>query len=133
MLEEIETKNLRLSSTKVQSLFYGLFDIKDFNMITNWRWHFYLKLEQGWIIQWPIAFCRTRSFMRAFFEPNNFIANLLSVGAKIFWSWFLTQPGFDSHETEFLEKEKIELLSYFILFMSIRVYPPLLTMRNILF
>ena len=55
------------------------------------------------MIQWPIAFWRTRSFIKAFFEPNNFMANLLSVGAKMFWSWFLTQPGLDSLETEFLE------------------------------
>ena len=61
-----------------------------------------LKLEQGWMIQCPISFCRTLSFISAFFDPNNFIANLLSVGAKMFCSWFLTQFGFDSLETEFL-------------------------------
>ena len=65
----------------------------------------YLKLEQGWMIQWPMAFCRTLSFIRAFLDPNNFIASLLSVGAKIFWSWFLTQPGLDSLETEFLQQK----------------------------
>ena len=62
----------------------------------------YLKLEQGWMIQWPMAFCRTLSFIRAFLDPNNFMASLLSVGAKIFCSWFLTHPGLDSLETEFL-------------------------------
>ena len=72
----------------------------------------YLKLEQGWIIQWPIAFCRTLSFIKAFFDPNNFIANLLSVGAKMFWSWFLTQPGFDSLETEFLRKDWTFIIFY---------------------
>ena len=61
-----------------------------------------LKLEQGWMIQCPISFCLTLSFISAFFDPNNFIANLLSVGAKMFCSWFLTQFGFDSLETEFL-------------------------------
>ena len=45
---------------------------------------FNLKLEQGWIIQCPISFCLTLSFIRAFFDPNNFIASLLSVGAKMF-------------------------------------------------
>ena len=76
-------------------------------------WHLYLKLEQGWIIQWPIAFCRTLSFIKAFFEPNNFIANLLSVGAKMFWSWFLTQPGFDSLETEFLRKKDLTFIIFY--------------------
>ena len=63
-----------------------------------------LKLEQGWMIQCPISFCLTLSFISAFFDPNNFIANLLSVGAKMFCSWFLTQFGFDSLETEFLAR-----------------------------
>ena len=67
--------------------------------------YYYLKLEQGWMIQWPMAFCRTLSFIRAFLEPNSFMASLLSVGAKIFWSWFLTQPGLDSLETEFLGRK----------------------------
>ena len=53
----------------------------------------YLKLEQGWIIQCPAAFCRTLSWMSAFFEPKSFIANLLSVGWNIFCNWFLTHPG----------------------------------------
>ena len=65
----------------------------------------YLKLEQGWMIQWPMAFCRTLSFIRAFLDPNNFMASLLSVGAKIFCSWFLTHPGLDSLETEFLGRK----------------------------
>ena len=50
------------------------------------------------MIQWPAAFCLTRSWMRAFFEPNNFIASLLSVGWKMFCNWFRTQPGLESLE-----------------------------------
>ena len=44
------------------------------------------------------------------------MASLLSVGAKMFWSWFLTQPGFDSLETEFLRKDLT-----FIIFYPLRV------------
>jgi hypothetical protein len=32
------------------------------------------------MIQWPAAFCRTLSWMSAFFDPKSFMANLLSVG-----------------------------------------------------
>lgn len=49
----------------------------------------HLKLEQGWITQWPAAFCRIRSFIRAFLLPNSFIASLLSVGWNRACSWFL--------------------------------------------
>ena len=56
------------------------------------------------MIQCPISFCLTLSFISAFFDPNSFIANLLSVGAKMFCSWFLTQFGFASLDTEFLNE-----------------------------
>ena len=74
--------------------------------------HTYLKLEQGWMIQCPMAFWRTRSFIKAFFDPNNFIASLLSVGANIFCSWFLTHPGLDSLETEFLKRHHLFALDH---------------------
>ena len=56
----------------------------------------YLKLEQGWIIQWPAAFCLTLSCIRAFLDPKSFIASLLSVGWNMLCRWFLTQPGLES-------------------------------------
>ena len=51
------------------------------------------------MIQCPAAFCLTLSCMSAFFDPNSFMASLLSVGWKMFCSWFLTQPGLASEET----------------------------------
>ena len=60
----------------------------------------YLKLEQGCMIQWPAAFCLTLSWMSAFLDPKSFMASLLSVGWKMFWSWLRTQPGLESEENE---------------------------------
>lgn len=48
----------------------------------------YRKLEQGWMTQWPAAFCLIRSFISAFLLPKSFMANLLSVGWNRAWSWF---------------------------------------------
>ena len=59
------------------------------------------------MIQWPAAFCRTRSFISAFFEPNSFMASLLSVGWKMFWSWLRTQPGFPSPDANEIPRELI--------------------------
>lgn len=42
--------------------------------------------------QCPAAFCLMRSFMRAFFEPKSFMANLLSVGWKRACSWLRRKP-----------------------------------------
>ena len=66
-----------------------------------------LKLEQGWMIQCPAAFWRTRSWMSAFFDPNSFMASLLSVGWKMFCSWFRTQPGFPSPDANEIPRELI--------------------------
>ncbi len=52
------------------------------------------------MIQCPAAFCRTLSWMSAFFDPKSFMASLLSVGWKMFCSWFRTHPGLASEETE---------------------------------
>jgi len=48
------------------------------------------------MIQCPTFFCRIRSFMRAFFEPNNFIASRLSVGWNSACNWLRRNEGFES-------------------------------------
>jgi len=77
-------------------LMYGHFQ-QCFNN-QNWQSYIqmYLKLEHGWMIQWPAAFWRTLSWINAFLEPNSFIANLLSVGWNILCKWLRTHPGLES-------------------------------------
>ena len=66
----------------------------------------HLKVDIGWMIQARETRCLILvSFMKAFLEPNSFIASRLSVGPKICCSWFFTQPDLNSLFTEVLRKE----------------------------
>ena len=70
----------------------------------------HLNEDIGWMIHGRLArirCCLTRSLMWDFFEPNNFIANRLSVEPKMFESWFFTQPDLNSLFTDVLHKFKI--------------------------
>ena len=65
----------------------------------------HLKVDMGWMIQGLDTRGLIRdSFMKAFFDPNSFIASRLSVGPNMFWSWFFTHPDLNSLLTEVLRK-----------------------------